>query len=443
MNGGETVNYSPIKTFRLRNFMGIEDLTVSFDGLSRVVLEGYNSTGKSSIGMGLDVLATNSFTTEQKNFIKDTPYQADEFILDCTLQDGHKITYVKPKKGYYYIVEKDGEVLLDTRLNDGSYTVIEDSKVPLLVHQLLGFVKERETKQKLNLRRVADGKLFVGVPGSVNFKVVYRQLDLPEVVDSIKEINQDRLKVDKNITMYQNKKDFLQERYNSIVVYDQEVLEKLQLEVQSIINQVSRFGQIRDIVNAKNQLEAKLTPYIEPVSSLKFVLLNKLFSTANRLETLETSLRDTPSLSTLDISKIQTLAKIKTSASMLMSLKEKVKQSVKVEPVAYTRFKMLSTIRTIGQYLADGLKQVDKLQEVPFNKSDLTQITLRQGKLIEIVNVYNQYQKTRQQGKALSEESNLLRGELEKLEGEIRNNGMTICPRCNNVFKTDKKGVSA
>lgn len=467
------MQYSPIKTLRLRNFMGIEDTTISFDSLSRVVLEGYNSTGKSSIGMGLDVLATNSFTSEQKHYIKDTPYQADEFIIDCTLQSGHKITYVKMKKGYYYVVECNGQTILDTRLSNGSHTVIEDSKVPLIVHQLLGFVKEKETKQKLNIRRVSDGKLFVGVPGSVNFKVVYRQLDLPEVVDSIKDINNDKLKVDKNITTCQTKKDYLMEQYSSMVVYDQDSLEQLQSDVQIIVDKVSKLKQIDDIARAENELENKLQPYIELLSSHRFNLLSKLFSTGGHMHTLKSKLEKAPSLSTIDsvkylnMNKLIVLAKsmklledkLSSSVKMVSVETDKVKrlekicvlnnkinkltkeQSVKIDSLDSANYLMLLNILTASENIKRGIQQIDKIEEIPFGTSELNELTVRNQKLSAIKVAYNMYKGTKKQETDLSVEADTLRNELADLENEIKASGMTICPKCHNVFNADEKEV--
>ena len=464
---------SPIEFLHYVNYQSLEDVTIDFDGGSRIILSAYNSTGKSAVARGLEVLAYYAYPREYKDHISD---DQEECKVEVGLRNGIVITRVFSKKYQYYTVTGLG-LDLDTRISEDAYMVMEGNKPPLLVQKLINFAIEPETKQKLNIRYAEDGLLFSRTTGSVNYKTFYNAIDLPELTQAIRTANDDKNELLRSIEAKREKRNILKDKEIRTRIFDSSALEKSLKGLEDSKTFITTIDSIKETINNKNELLEKTPPRVDEIDFSRFSQCSELISLLDRKETYEFELTGLRNVKPVDYTKYSEIENIRGLLSTKVGYEDSVSKTPKVDILDVEDIRELSQLNSLNRSKDEYLKELSKST---FINAINTQI------LTEIDNIKDLYQnigklknelKTVDGVKELQDaisKSNELKGyvdtlhnmvdnvssfrtiksEVEKydsaltaikakattLYAEVEKYGYVKCPNCNHIFGKEQKG---
>lgn len=243
------MGYSKIKTFRVKNFRNIGDITIDFTESPVVVLTGDNESGKTSIVKALAVLAANDNFRGQKDYIRDG---TNGFGIAVDLEDGTTVVRMKTNTINRAEVHKPGEEpWITNKMDDGS-------EVPYPIAQVMGMVKEPETKELLHTRTYEDPLLFVITNASTNYRVMYNALKVEQLTNAISlgsdEANELRYNINKNDIAI---KAFL-DNLRKIKIHNTEAISNIKERVKSQLNTLDKLHKALEIKDNIKKIEKKL-----------------------------------------------------------------------------------------------------------------------------------------------------------------------------------------
>lgn len=462
---------SPIAYIRYRNYQSLEDVTIDFGDKNRVILSAYNSTGKSAVARGLEVLAYYAYPKEYKDHISD---DQEECEINLGLRNGIVITRVFTHKYQYYTVKGMG-IDLDTRISDNAYMVMEGNKPPLIVQKLLNFAIEPETKQKLNIRYAEDGLLFSRTTGSVNYKTFYNALDLPELTQAIRTANDDKNSLNNKIDELRTKRNLLKDKEIRIRVFDSDILKDNINKLSILDNKIESLDTIMNNVNARQEVQASVPPNVKPVDitgymellGLERLLETKqnceaeikslravqqidmtmfkdivsLVSLANNKSVIDSNLRKTPYVEGIETGRLKAVAELSRLHDARKIASDDVAKTAYVEVIGTSRINDIIELYKLlyaKSKFNSELKKTNGVEALNNMLNSINGLRSDESKLSEIKVLYDQKQKVEMSvGECDSEISKII-AMRDELSEQIKAEGYVKCPNCNHLFKTEE-----
>jgi energy-coupling factor transporter ATP-binding protein EcfA2 len=203
----------------VENFMSIGQTRIEFDETGIINLCGYNDSGKSAITRALEVILYDGYSSDQVNFIMD---DQDHFGIGLEFADGVSINKFKYANGKsVWEMMRNGEMLFTNRLANG---VAAMSDIPEVIANYLGVVKDEHTDEQLNVRRNTDKLFLINTTGGDNYKIINSVLRCDVLAESVKRMNEDRNKLQSEVSNLATSSATLKNELTVITVVDTNTL---------------------------------------------------------------------------------------------------------------------------------------------------------------------------------------------------------------------------
>lgn len=301
------MRYKPMKTFRVKNFRNVGDITIDFTESPIIALTGDNEAGKTSLVKAFAVLGSHAYSRNQKDYIRDN---TNGFGIALDLEDGTTIIRMKTNSSNIYEVHKTGEESWRT-------TTIDENKVPLKVAEVTGLTIEEETKELLQVRTYEDPLLFVNTSASTNYKVMYSALKVEQLVRAIaigsEEVNGIKYRLNTNDISINT----LLENIRGIQIYDIEALSNMKDRIKYSAKALTKLERAVKLKDKISGIEGKLESYKEVESSAEVVIyeciilnsINKILFNNDRIIMELGELSNIYTLEEIDVSMATKVAK--------------------------------------------------------------------------------------------------------------------------------------
>lgn len=223
------MDFSKISKIKVKNFNCIGEVEVDFKDSPIISLVGDNDAGKSSLIDAFGVTAYHANPNNQKDSIRDGTIG---FGVIIEFEDGSSILRIKTNKSNEFkVTYADGREWYTDKIDVGA-------GVPLPVQEVMGCIKEEETKEFLHIRTYRDLMLFITTSAGTNYKVMYGALKAEHISKAIKngstEVNRLRSFKNENEVIL----NVLKQNFNDTKVYD----------IQPVINIRDRINNRRETV---------------------------------------------------------------------------------------------------------------------------------------------------------------------------------------------------
>lgn len=240
---------SKLVAVELQNFMSIESARLEFDETGILNITGYNDSGKSAITRSLEVLFYDAYSSDQVNFIQD---DKDYFGVGVEFDDGVSINKYKYSNGKsVWEMLKGDQVLFTNRLADG---IAAMATIPEPIAQYLGVLKDEFTDEQLNVRRNTDRLFLINTTGGDNYKIINSVLHCDVLAESVKRMNEDRNKLQSEVTSKATSVNTLKGELESIVVLDDNAVIKVETLSKNLRDSKQRSEYLLSIDNQQRIL---------------------------------------------------------------------------------------------------------------------------------------------------------------------------------------------
>lgn len=351
------MEYSPIKTFRLKNFRNVGDITIDFTESPIVKLEGDNECGKTSTILGLAVIGLNANFKDQKDYIMDGKVG---FGLQLDLADGTVITRVKSSTSNVYAVDRADGSKWEVSKIDGSDTPVEVQKV-------MGLIKEPETGEFLHIRTYEDKLLFVITPASANYKVMYNALKVENLTKAISngsdKVNELRAKLSKNET----RSETLMDEVRRIRIHDIEPIVNIKERIEKESAILAELSKAVELVNKVKQIDSDLgiiaeitRNNLQPIDLVEAKNLSVISSSIKRMCEIDKLLKVYNEVSTLESIDTAILNRLRSNlekTSVLCTVESKIKIYEKVNGLESVESESVYKMRNV-------LSKISRLREI-------------------------------------------------------------------------------
>lgn len=295
----DVIGPSKLVAFEFLNFMSIGSARLEFDESGILNITGYNDSGKSALTRAIEVLFYNAYSTEQVNYIQDG---CEFFGVGAEFDDGISINKYKYRDGKsVWEMLKDDEVIFTNRLADG---VAAMGDIPDVIAKYLMVVKDDYTDEKLNVRRNTDRLFLINTTGGDNYKILNSVLRADVLAESIKRMNEDRNKLQSEVTSKVTSVKTLRNELENITVVDDETLQRISDGVEKLSDSKLRLEYLTAINNQKQIYdEIQLYDEIPLVDTSRLREIEQLQSLKQATETViyeECRLVDTSRLHELE-----------------------------------------------------------------------------------------------------------------------------------------------
>lgn len=399
-------SFSKIKSLHIKNFRNIEDYTISFEDKDIISLCGNNESGKTSVTKALAVLGLNDFYKSQKDFIRNG---TNGFEIELELEDGTKILRKKNEnENSYYMLTTEGEEIVVNKL-DASGTI------PPQIREVLGLVREDETKEDLQFRTYENRLLFVNTPSSVNYKMMYNALKVENLSKGIKKGNVKIVETKQELGNIEMQTSIMQQEKDSIKLLDIDELSNMKVVLKKEIEQIKTLQSIDKLQEEIKTLNAELNRLnkIEEIKKLDFAIIEKLEYTCKlkqKIEALDKEYKRLKEIETIgDTSKI-------------------VKEMSQVEKLNYL-IKKENEIKTLEIEL-NKFKSVPSEEEIKaiYNKAN-------------IINSLGTLVQNDKKCKELEQNLNTIKEEMQNTMKILEQNNISysICSNCGTITLTNNK----
>lgn len=294
----EKVQMSKIKYLHLKNFMGYSDTTIDFGESNIINLCGYNSSGKSAIIRALDVILYNSGSKEHVKYIKDGE---NEFSIELGFDDGIIVRRHKSRTGQsVWEMEKNAEMLWTNKTTSGTFAV---EGVPDVIQKYFGVLRDSETKEKLNLRRITDKMFLINTTGGENYKILSEVLKADVLSAASKAVISDKNRLQTEEFTLSNSLNTLKSELNGIEIVPDTTLEELKVISKKYGELTGRNSLLTTVKKINSQI-SEITIHdeltlidINRVQDLEKLRITQDFCTATIYD----------EISTIDVSKLEAL----------------------------------------------------------------------------------------------------------------------------------------
>lgn len=346
--------YSPIKSFRVKNFRNIGAVDIDFTQCPIVTLLGENESGKTSLIKAFSMCALHDNPREQKDYIRDGTKMLG---IEINLEDGTQVVRVKEANGLnlYRVIRPDGTVWDTNKITDG---------LPKEVQAVMGLISEPETGEYLHVRTYEDKLLLVVTPSSTNYKVMYNALKVEQLTRAIKDGSTEVNELKSKVNVNNNSIVTLHEQLRGITVYDVESLITIR---ERLTQQLVTLEKLERVVSIKQ----KIDKCNEELGVLRLIQIYSLDSISENLA-----------------SKLNNVSRLLNSISELNNSRNMYKD---VEGVGEINIGLIEKIGNLTRKVkvlsektkeAEGLKPVKEVSEV--SESVIGLITRVQSRLSQI-----------------------------------------------------------
>jgi len=420
------MNYSPIKTWRIKNFRNLGDITIDFTKSPIIALIGENEAGKTSVVKTFDVLGYNGNPMEQKDYIRNG---TTGFGIAATLVDGTTILRMKTNSSNTYAVERDGKNLYTTNK-------LDNGEVPPIVQEIMGMIIEPETKEPLHVRTYENQLLFVLTKPSENYKVMYNALKVENLIKAIKEGSDEANKLKSEIKSNEISIDTLNRSLRGIRILDIEPAVLVKERLKAELSQLEKLEKALELIERNKELtktlgalaELKNVEEINVNIVSKFVRYNIMKENLNRMMRNAEKFNSLKSLEMIDLSTEQKLIAVKRYINRNSEL-ERIKSKYEgLEGIEEINTRQLASIKRCLE-LINKNSQLAKASE-RYTAQELIPIDDKEVKLIrdaervlELLRLNTQKEQEMDEAKQKAHE----------LQHEIIKCGAVVgkCPKCN------------
>lgn len=283
------MDYSPIKSMRIKNFRNIGDITLDFNESPIIALIGDNEAGKTSVIKAFCVVGLNAFSKKQVKYIRQG---TNGFGIELKLEDGTVITRMKTNASNSLSIQNGEDNWAISKIDAG---------IPVKLQEVMGLIEEPETKELIHVRTYEDQLLFVVTSDSTNYKVMYNALKVDQLTKAVKlgtiEVNGLKQLIDNNNLVCKD----LMDSIRSIRIVDTEAISSLKDRLKNQIDTLRKLERAMDIQHRVSSIKEELKAF-EICSSLDTVdvvladKLNKANQLISRVETIQSNLSSYNSL---------------------------------------------------------------------------------------------------------------------------------------------------
>ena len=423
------MKYSKIKTWRVKDFRCLGEITLDFTKSPIISLVGDNESGKTSIVKSFGVLGCNAESMSQKGYIRDN---TRGFGIACELEDGTVINRTKTDTTNTIDILKENETVYSTDKIDRGYGV------PVELEKEMGLLVEPETGELLQVRTYIDNLLFVTTSGSENYKVMYNALKVDNISKAIKSGINESNNISSKVKELESGLNTLRDTVLNIKVLDTESVVKVRGKIKSNLLIKMKLEKLLQLTESVSKLSNKLK-FAEELSKTGELDINL----ALRMDTLVAYL---DSLGKLE-DKVKKLSSVESLSEISLTSTEKlgkvVAYSKELDKINLSKYKDLERLSEISLGTVDKLKSlvgsVDRLTELKNSISNYSSLSNLSELRIDSLDKFNKLL-------SLSEEVNRLMNvtKQKKEEGDryyslIKESGLSVteCPNCGSSVVVD------
>ena len=248
-----SVEYSPLKSIELTNFMSIQHGVLEFDDNNIISICGLNDSGKSAVTRAVQIMLYDSYSRDQAKFIKEG---ADHFTIKLSFEDGVSISKTKCDTGSSVWVMMSGDTLVYTNQLKTGIQAVND--VPEPIKQYLGVLYDDCTDSLINVRRNSDKLFLIDTTGGDNYKILNTVLKSDILAKASIAMNADKNKLNSELQVKTNTLNTYVQQYESLEVAPLSDIEKLrELSAQLAITNI-QYMDITKTMEAKEAVDSAI-----------------------------------------------------------------------------------------------------------------------------------------------------------------------------------------
>ena len=270
---------SKIISLKIENFMSIKNGIIEFDDSNIISLCGYNDSGKSAITRLMEVMLYNAYSTDQVKFITDGE---DYWLGELVFSDGVVYTRRKYADGKsLWELTKGDKVLFTNKLPNGTYAAMGDT--PEVIERYLGVIQDELTGEELNVRRNTDKLFLINTSGGDNYKILNSVLRSDVLSSASKTLNEDKNKLNAEVTEKKTIQGVLQEQYDSYDVAPKEELDEVHTYISNLEESKGRITRL-SLIMEENQRKHSIALYdtLTPVDTSRLEDLQDIMELAGQ-----------------------------------------------------------------------------------------------------------------------------------------------------------------
>lgn len=420
------MNYSKLRTLRVKNFRNLGDVTIDFTKSAIIALYGDNESGKTSVVKAFKVLTCNDSPKSQKGYIRtgtETSVIASEFednsftYRELSVNDVNRLTWVEADK------------------TKSEYSKLSEG-YPKEVLDRWGLLQEPETGEYLQIRTYEDQLMFVTTPPSANRKLFYNALKVDNITNAIKIATDDINKKNNEQSANNSKIAGINMSLEKIAVHDVSQLIPIKDTLSGVVDTCYSLVQLVEMIEAVAVIEKQLTSIrvleeynVQAIDEGLAYRLNEANKSINLLVEMEDKLNGIKEINTLqsiDTTYYDKLTAICGSIGNLSVLEEKCKMYEclsDIQPIDYSVVNSVSKLMNIQTYIEELPKyeskindDINTLNSIDTSKAEsLYDLITKVESLIEI-----------------ESDIGCLSADIAELTETIKHSGaaIEICPRC-------------
>lgn len=322
-----------VEVFNFMTLKGAHRFEMDESGILNLC--GYNDSGKSAFTRACEIIMYDAYPNEQVNYITDGESNFGigfEFGNGADIISINKYKYSDGKSVWEML--RNDEVIFTNRLADG---IAAMDGVPDPIKRYLGVIEDEATDSELNVRRNSDKLLLVDTSGGDNYKIINAILRCDVLAEVVRRLNEDRNKLQTEISSKATEMATLKNEYNSITVLDEDDILFLSQSYENLSANKTRLEYLFTIKEQSDFLNQISEPEeVSIVDTGRLQLVEEILSLSERL-----SIPVFEECSHTDISRLKALEEIKYLFAS---------QDVVVPPEASTMdASRLAEIRSVGQ----------------------------------------------------------------------------------------------
>jgi predicted ATP-binding protein involved in virulence len=355
----EVEHQSKIVSLKIENFMSIKEAFIEFDDSNVISLCGYNDSGKSAITRLLEVMFYNAYATDQVKFITDGE---EHWTGILTFSDGVVYTRRKYADGKsLWELTKGDTVLFSNKLANGTYAAMGDT--PDVIERYLGVIQDELTGEELNVRRNTDRLFLINTSGGDNYKILNSVLRSDVLSSASKALNEDKNKLNAEVTEKTTVKGVIKEQYESYDVAPQEEMNDVKQYISNLEENKGRIVRLSALME-ENQRKHSISLYdvLEPIDTSRLSDLKNILNLSTQ--------KNAPVYSPLSKIELARLQELKT----IISYAEKLHVATydELTPVDIQRLEVLKGVADNFNTLSNIQKSYDRVSaELEATKSKL------------------------------------------------------------------------
>ena len=350
---------SKVVSLKIENFMSIKEGLIEFDDSNIISLCGYNDSGKSAITRLLEVMFYNAYATDQVKFITDGE---EHWTGILTFSDGVVYTRRKYADGKsLWELTKGDTVLFSNKLANGTYAAMGDT--PDVIERYLGVIQDELTGEELNVRRNTDRLFLINTSGGDNYKILNSVLRSDVLSSASKALNEDKNKLNAEVTEKTTVKGVIKEQYESYDVAPQEEMNDVKQYISNLEENKGRIVRLSALME-ENQRKHSISLYdvLEPIDTSRLSDLKNILNLSTQ--------KNAPVYSPLSKIELARLQELKT----IISYAEKLHVATydELTPVDIQRLEVLKGVADNFNTLSNIQKSYDRVSaELEATKSKL------------------------------------------------------------------------